>query len=299
MAKRGVVWGGVGVAALVVVGGLHVAESQCQRGQNAYRAQAAQNHRGQGVTQFAIDRSFLPCLVERVTADAQSGDPSYKEERDLAAQEASAGMAFWIALIALCQLVATIWGLLYIRGTLRATLKAVEDTSEATEAMRSANVIAENTAERQLRAYVVGKDHVVEQFFNNGRAKFIVRLHNSGQTPAYEVRCVTLVRATDEDVDAYRFLFRKSEKFGVFSNAIIGAGDFHVLENRAKTSLAHADWAAIVSGQVKMIFCGIVSYRDVFGKRHLTTFRYYFDPDGDIKSTAFDLSPCATGNEAN
>jgi hypothetical protein len=132
------------VAVVAVLGylGISTAESRCQSQQNTYRAETAAQNAGRNVTEFAFDRGWLPCLAERVTADPQPRDASEKEKRDLAAQEAVAGMAFWVGVIALLQLVATVWGLLYIRGTLRATLQAVEDTSEATEAMRETNRIA-------------------------------------------------------------------------------------------------------------------------------------------------------------
>jgi hypothetical protein len=63
------------------------------------------------------------------------------------------------------------------------TRRAVEDTGEATEAMREANVIARQSMQKQLRAYVsIGKPTLTHTKGNRWTARFPIK--NTGQTPA-------------------------------------------------------------------------------------------------------------------
>ena len=78
------------------------------------------------------------CVYETAAAQRESE----RNESDLAAQWQTADWARLAAVVAGLQLIATIIGLVFIKGTLDATWKAVEDTSEATDAMRESNTIA-------------------------------------------------------------------------------------------------------------------------------------------------------------
>lgn len=298
MRKRGAIFSAsAAVAAALVAFGIGKAESHCQTQQDAYRTEAAKQHPSGYVTEFALDRAWLPCLVERVTADPQPREASDQQKRDLAAQEAVAGAAFWVGVIAFLQLIATVLGLLYIRGTLKASLLAVEDTSEATEAMKLQNEIAEDTAQRQLRAYVIAKDQAVTNMKAGQEPVFICKLDNSGQTPAYEVRCIASAFFTVEEPDTYRVMFRDKPK-GKHSKDTIGGGDFKVLPISSQEPLSEFDLSMIYSGRVTAIFAGIISYRDAFKRRRLSTFKYYLPlkPSG---SDVVDMISCGTGNYAN
>src|SRR3546814_17484005 len=63
--------------------------------------------------------------------------------RDLLAQETMAEAAIWMAAAAVLTLFITSMGTLLIWRQVKLTRQAVEDTSDATEAMREANVIAQ------------------------------------------------------------------------------------------------------------------------------------------------------------
>src|SRR3546814_8206527 len=71
--------------------------------------------------------------------------------RDLLAQETMAEAAIWMAAAAVLTLFITSMGTLLIWRQVKLTRQAVEDTSDATEAMREANVIRseEHTSELQ------------------------------------------------------------------------------------------------------------------------------------------------------
>jgi hypothetical protein len=78
------------------------------------------------------------CVYEKVEAAQEQA----RAEQDLSAQQKAANSALLSALIAFFTLILTGVGVWYIKRTLEATLKAVEDTSEATDAMREANRMA-------------------------------------------------------------------------------------------------------------------------------------------------------------
>ena len=79
------------------------------------------------------------CIYEKVEASQDQA----RGEQDLSAQQRAASAAMISALIALLTLGATGLGVWYVKRTLDATLEAVKDTSEATDAMREANRISE------------------------------------------------------------------------------------------------------------------------------------------------------------
>jgi hypothetical protein len=86
---------------------------------------------------------------------------------------------------------------------------------------------------------------------------------------------------------------------GGLSDTLIGPTDYHVQANAMGELLDHETWAMIIDGKLKMIFVGVISYRDVFGKRHLTTFKYFLNPGLlNIRDTTYDLSACGRGNKA-
>lgn len=251
--------------------------------------------------------------IESSHREPQTETGQTQSQRDLAAQEGMWRWAKIAAFVAAVMAVFTGIGLFLIWQTLESTKDAARHAGEmareaekataaaitAAQAATNANDLASDTAKRQLRAYVIGKDHRVTSFFAGGRPTFSVNIHNFGQTPAYEVRCRSLVRCTDMDVDAYRFLMREADVIEGMSNSVIGPQDFQVHHNAMQAGLAHDAWEMLVRGEIRLIYAGIITYRDAFGRRRLSSFRYYLNPAGNIKDTCFDLLACGKGNKAN
>jgi hypothetical protein len=133
MTKRGLLYGATGaLVALLAVFALWRAESQCQAAQYAYRAHAAKENGGGEVTDFTFDRPWLPCLVKRATAEDQARDAGEHDNRDLAAQETSAGLAFW-------QLVVGIFGTAGLIGTLFLNYRALAVAAHSADAAHDSN----------------------------------------------------------------------------------------------------------------------------------------------------------------
>jgi hypothetical protein len=131
--KRGLLYGVAGaLIALLAALAFSSAESQCQSAQHAYRANAAKEHGSGEVTDLAFDRPWLPCLVKRATAEDQARDAGEHDNRDLAAQEASAGIAFW-------QLVVGIFGTVGLIGTLFLNYRAIAVAAHSADAAHDSN----------------------------------------------------------------------------------------------------------------------------------------------------------------
>lgn len=97
-----------------------------------------------------VGPAFTECVTEQVKASRED----QRTEYDLQAQQDSAEAAFWMAIIGTATLLATLIALWFVKGTLEATRKAVEETGEATAAMKEANRIASTMTAAELRPYV-------------------------------------------------------------------------------------------------------------------------------------------------
>ena len=233
-----------------------------------------------------------------------SADPCYRSKNhdtaDLCAQWRAAFAAEKASKAARDAVTWTIVGTFLSAIALLGLFLTLRQTEQALGEARKGNEISEATAKRELRAYLVPTDQQVVDLATGKRAAFAVNLHNSGQTPAYDVRLVTVVHATTGDPDTERILFREKPKGGTsFSRDVIAGGAFKPHRNRA-----HTEWDAnmmqmVAQNHLKVIFAGIISYRDIFGKRHLSTFRSYLVHPGDRSQTTLDLTTCAKGNSGN
>jgi hypothetical protein len=123
------------------------------------------------------------CITGIVKAERES----QRSESDLAAQWEAAEWSKWAGIAALAQIIATIIGLYFLKGTLDATLKAVEDTGKATEAMREANIIAKRVGEAAVQAHILIESlkGVFQPFEpNNWQLEIVAVIKNTGQTVA-------------------------------------------------------------------------------------------------------------------
>jgi hypothetical protein len=93
-------------------------------------------------SQIDRDRAGLPYIAERIAAGPDPDEGTEREKRDLAAQEASALWAFWLLTVSSFSAIVTMVATGLLLWQIILTRKAVEDTGEATEAMREANAIA-------------------------------------------------------------------------------------------------------------------------------------------------------------
>lgn len=225
--------------------------------------------------------------------------PDELQIRDLVAQEVMADTAVWMAAAAILTLLITSLGTLLIWRQVRLTREAVEETSKATDAMRDANKIAREASERQLRAYITCEETMID--FGNllvpNEMEIEFQMRNAGQTPAYEVSNVSRLEYGEADPDAHRMIFR-GKPGGKPTYTVISPGG--ATHHRSVHKIPPGFFKAVLQGQMTIVLAVIISYRDAFGRRRLTTGRYNFDPKVMAgRKGPYAMRICAKGTAAN
>lgn len=105
--------------------------------------------------QIERDRAGLPYVAERITSGPDAANVNDREQRDLAAQESMSVWGFWMLVVSAAGVATTVVGTGFLLWQIILTRKAVEDTAQATEAMREANNIARKSLVIQNRAWLV------------------------------------------------------------------------------------------------------------------------------------------------
>jgi hypothetical protein len=155
---------------------------------------------------------------------------------------------------------------------------------------------AEDTAERQLRAYVHARftektTHVVA----GQKITCEMIIENSGQTPAYDVHSNTNICAADFPFSGLPPL-----------TYVPGAGSRNVIHPRqtftttaeSDSVLSAEDLRSAMEGTTKRLYLyGEVRYRDIFGEARYTRFRLMSPPGLAHPRATFGF--CHEGNEAN
>ncbi len=150
------------VLCCTIVGGLaYGLGSQKERRQQlpASYAKAAKEDAERACAAIQPAASF-DCIYEK----AQSAQEQALNEQDLTAQQSAANSALMSAIIAFFTLILSGVGVWFVRRTLEATVKAVEDTSTATAAMVKQNEIAEETKRPWIKCEVspIGQSNLTE-----------------------------------------------------------------------------------------------------------------------------------------
>jgi hypothetical protein len=164
---------------------------------------------------------------------------------------------------------------------------------------RKANEISEQTARRQLRAYVTMKKLRITNVVLNGRPEVSYEIHNVGQTPAYELRHIVkgFAGTSEETMGKEKISFKPRPP--ILSQIDLGAGTkAHGTFELKKSPLDQQSYDMIMSGKIILGFVGVVWYRDIFKRRHFTTFKHMLTFE-DVKRGSGRLSGCDKGNRSN
>ena len=197
------------------------------------------------------------CITDIVEAERESR----RNESDLAAQWQAADWVLWAAIIAGAQLIATIAGLYFVKRTLDATLEAVEGTGKATAAMEEANRIADDTAKRQLRAYLTASGTVSQmvRYPTGPVIEIKIVWKNNGATPANKVFLGQWnVKLPDGEIKNlgvnFDFINATENAFGPGESMLSPAIAFTIDEIRE-----------CFHRQFQFVIYGIARYNDAFG----------------------------------
>jgi hypothetical protein len=167
---------------------------------------------------------------------------------------------------------------------MRRSIKAAERAASA--ALRHVTV-AEETAERQLRAYVfVISGEVlaaepngnlifpVQQITEGTRAATNIRFQNTGQTPAYDVVAKGEIEFTDWPLDTTKFKPIEDSPFG-FGKEGLGANGARGKQNIIDNILTVENMADLSAGRKAIVAHGRIMYRDAFKKERFTNYRFF------------------------
>lgn len=149
------------------------------------------------------EREVRKCIAEILQTERENE----RGESDLAAQWRAADWVMIAGVIASAQLLATIVGLYYIKGTLDQTVRAVQETANATRVMVQQNDIAI----AQARPYLVVVNHFVRwsyDYLPNYQITFGIDIENVGATIATDFRIDGQISIELDDAPMYQVPMR-------------------------------------------------------------------------------------------
>jgi len=162
---------------------------------------------------------------------------------------------------------------------------------QSVESARSAFMVAQNTAQKQSRAYLTVEpiDGAVVRV--GEKLAMTVLMKNRGQTPAKHCRIVANLNVR-ESPHSFGQKLNEGVDISLGFKSIIGSlgsggSAMHVLQPGHELSVTHQGEASLAQRQFDLIkggssavYCtGYVTYEDTFGEGHITRFHYEFLAD--------------------
>ena len=235
-------------------------------------------------------KSLSSEVVHAISSQAETAEDQQNTKDDLNAQQ---DMAFWALCmvgVSLGQLAATIVGIALVYKTLQSTRDAVGEAKQATKAANAAVKVTEDSAERQLRAYVIPETVTIDAL-EVERPVITTIVKNSGQTPAYEVLCIATCKIMVNGREDFQY---SGEQIGPM---IVAAQGTFTATNVLKQSVINDHKDALVQGTEKAYLYGLLSYIDCFKVKRTCKFRYVLYVRKRLEDGVMIL--CSEGNEAD
>jgi hypothetical protein len=180
----------------------------------------------------------------------------------------------------------------------RRAIASAEDTARALENAKTQIAVTEDTAKRQLRAYIAIEPHGIHEP-NDGFMPVAINIINNGQTPAYNLELAGDFLIIDGDPRQF-----DPAKHGRLADAnpptAATDGMLGPRSNRFSYSYLESDlcmplWNEICSKEAAIIHYGYLKYLDAFDEEHVTCFAFYHW--GEELSDA-ESKRCRFGNSA-
>jgi hypothetical protein len=224
--------------------------------------------------------AYAPSEIEKRKCEESAHKSGHKSEEcktlwERTTSDPVAFFTFWLVVSTIGLGVSTVllWraGEKQYRHARTAAFRQSRDMRESLRvAEKSADVglaainLSEGTAERQLRAYITGKEAVI--FAKDTDCRIHLKFVNSGQTPAYKFQCW------------YKFAVRPLMDAPPFDNvgspvggSILGAGDHNYIIR--EFSITPEEKEAIREGWLGIFVWGRVIYQDAFRNSRFLHFR--------------------------
>jgi hypothetical protein len=161
--------------------------------------------------------------------------------------------------------------------------------------------LQENTAKRQLRAYICMD--TAEVRMNVGQPVAIINFKNCGQTPAHEVQGWIGVQIAAHPLGVV--LPKPTDPDTIFPKETVGAGGISQFMRQRGIPLSEEERQGLFSPQYTLYAYGQLRYKDVFGDQWYTNFRFIAGGPEGVTKTRLDngkrsyiLSPDMEGNDA-
>lgn len=224
--------------------------------------------------------------------ELQTERDQQRADDDLQAQQDMALYALFMVIATVATVLVTAVGVWFVKRTLDATLQAVQDTSEATQAMLDANDIARKHGQMQLRAYLrpAIERHPVWEVGRQPEA--VVSLTNHGQTPAYNVKHITCFDWGGFPDPPF------PDITGDPVPCIIHPGTGGTINISWPDPLTEDDMTILCNGtEARAYLFGKVSYEDAFGTQRSLRYRFQMGGAEMLRVGYMHIAP--QGNEGD
>lgn len=244
-----------------------------------------------------------PDEAKRTRDREEAGDQ--REKNDLEAQQRAADAAIESAAssqrqenLAKWQLGLSIAGIIALVVTIAYSIKATNAAIKSADLAEKAVAITQDTAKRELRAYVAVSRVKFTDMHTGVDAKIEVSIINAGATPARKVR--SRVWTTIGSGESQGRIFSSGGSDGLESVADLAQGSaFHTRETVYGGPLSPSEHGYVLSGSKQLYVVGIVTYQDVFRVTRRTLFKSVLDVDSIDEKGNGKAIPCRTGNRSS
>lgn len=184
--------------------------------------------------------------------------------------------------------------LLVIANQTRETAKAAEATQIAVHTADKSLALQEDTAKRQLRAYMVMRNSRLI-IHEDGFVEAKMELANCGQTPAYDLRGATLCRFTTYPIQRPKSMPNNLRQ----SQSTIGAGlAFHLLPPGGRHDKGNREQLLrkLSAEGGNLVYCvnGYFTYKDIFQDPHWIKFQMIVGGPGGVRVDADESNQWAS-----
>lgn len=296
---RGII---VAVAGLILIGSAQPPK-QTAGAQKTERPSEA----GKGAPNRARATTEPAKAVQPAKNEQPCGPHRYRGYDDLCAQWKAADSAdqaaqwawwqLWLSGLGVFGLGMTLW---FNFRALRLAEKSAAETAGALEIARQnaqsageANKIAREGMEKQLRAYVVVS--YVEIFSDKAKPGYIqiaAHFQNVGETPATDLTAGIFGRVLHGT--QFRCDRTRGETSGGRSNLVLAKGSKPSVVSHSVELFNGLTASDVINGDYSSFAFGLITYADVFGQRHETTFCFVTNPES--RKTAISVIAAEDGN---
>ena len=251
--------------------------------QSAYAThQTAKDHYRECIGESSVEDA-LKCYEVAYNTDREQE----RAEEDLDAQREMAnwaeGMLWATVFIGSVTAAVTAFGVWFVYKTLGATKETLRTTQDMALDQR-------RIGEAQTRAYI--SVNPIFEDFDAETPSLKFKWENVGQTPAKDFQLVYELQIVPYGLSVKSFF--KNRKFTPKSD--VGKGQSGKLIIEAKKNVPENWFQLLVKNEISLQATGIMIFRDVFGRRKYTTFRY-ITVRRDDETVAVIPSP--KGNKSN